>query len=247
MFGLFKKKKEDLFEGNYHCLRTDMHSHILPGIDDGSPDVETSVHLVKELMKLGYEKFIATPHIYPDLYPNTAATILNSATLLNQRLQEEGMDVQVKAAAEYFIDDMFLERVEKGEQFLTLHQNWILVEVSFIAPPQDLNHVLFALITNGYQPVLAHPERYSYYHHKRDTYARFKDQGCLLQVNLLSLLGYYGKSVQETARYLVKEGMVDLIGTDLHHQRHLEAMHMPALIKEVHSIVKDAQILNATL
>ena len=247
MFGLFKKKKEDLFDGNYNCLKTDMHSHILPGIDDGSPDVETSVHLVKELMKMGYEKFIATPHIYPDLYPNTKESIQQAAALLNQRLKEEGIDIEVKAAAEYFIDDMFLERVEKGEQFLTIHNNWVLVEVSFIAPPQDLNHVLFALITNGYQPVLAHPERYSYYHHKKETYIRFKDQGCMLQVNLLSLLGYYGKSVQEAARFLVSEGLVDLIGTDLHHQRHLDAMHTPSLLKEVNSICKDASILNATL
>ena len=111
MFGLFKKKKEDLFDGNYSCLKTDMHSHILPGIDDGSPDVDTSVHLVKELMKLGYEKFIATPHIYPDLYPNTKESIQQAAALLNQRLKEEGIDIEVKAAAEYFIDDMFLERV----------------------------------------------------------------------------------------------------------------------------------------
>lgn len=224
-----------------------MHSHLLPGIDDGSPDVETSVQLIRGLMELGYEKFITTPHIYTDLYPNNRDTILKAHEQLQLHLQQEQLAVSITPAAEYFIDDLFPEMLQRKEPLLTLHQNWVLVEVSFIAPPPDLNNTLFNMLTQGYQPVLAHPERYNYYHSRPEIYHRFKDQGCLLQINLLSLAGYYGKSAQETARYLIKEQLVDLVGTDLHHQRHLDAMHRPALMQEVEVLLQSGRILNPHL
>jgi tyrosine-protein phosphatase YwqE len=248
MFGLFKRKpSEPVFKGNYSGLHTDMHSHLLPGIDDGAPDLDTSVQLIKGMMELGYQKFITTPHIYPDLYPNTRQTIEQAHTLLMQRLQQEQLNVTVKAAAEYFVDEQFPERIDNGEQLLTLHKNWVLFEVSFVSPPADLADTIFKMIVAGYQPVLAHPERYSFYHYKKELFQRFKDQGCLLQINILSLLGYYGKSVQETARMLVKEQLVDLIGTDLHHIRHLQTMNHPLLMAEVDALLQSGKILNPTL
>ncbi len=248
MFGLFKKKKEQhSFMSNYSGLHTDMHSHLLPGIDDGSPDLDTSVELIKGMMDAGYKKFITTPHVYPDLFPNTNETILQAQELLINRLEQENIDVEIHAAAEYFIDDHFSERLSNNEKLLTLHKNWVLVEISFLSPPPDLNEIIFQMITCGYQPVLAHPERYSYYHQKKETYHRFKDQGCLLQINLLSLAGYYGKSVQEAARMLVNEQIVDLIGSDLHHTRHLQAMQNNLLMAEVDAILSSGRILNSTL
>lgn len=250
MFGFFKKNKTENTRPsaiNYGGLKTDMHSHLLPGIDDGSPDAATSVMYIKKMMELGYQKFITTPHIYPDLYPNTRETILAAQQLLMTKLKEEQIDVDIVAAAEYFIDDLFADRLKNNEQLLTLHKNWVLVEVSFMTPPPDLNNILFELIVKGYQPVLAHPERYSYYHNKKEIFHRFKDQGCFLQVNLLSLSGYYGKAVQETAHYLVNQKLVDLIGTDLHHQRHLEAMQHPALFADVEHALQTNNILNSTL
>jgi protein-tyrosine phosphatase len=248
MFGLFKKKeKEVVFNGNYSGLQTDMHSHLLPGIDDGAPDVDTSIILIKGLMELGYKKFITTPHIYPDLYPNTPETIKAAHAILQQQLLKEKMDVEIKAAAEYFIDEQFPERIERKEQLLTIHQNWVLVEISFVSPPPDLKNTIFKLIIAGYQPVVAHPERYSYYQHKKEIYQSFKDQGCMLQVNLLSLLGYYGQSAQETARMLVKENLVDLVGTDLHHTRHLQALSNPSLMAETNSLLQSGRLLNTSL
>lgn len=248
MFGLFKKKeKAPLFTGNYSGLHTDMHSHLLPGIDDGAPDLDTSVRLIKGMMELGYKKMITTPHVYPDLYPNTKETITAAHSLLMQRLKQEEINVEVKAAAEYFIDEIFPERLDKGEELLTIHKNWVLVEVSFLAPPHDLNETIFKMILAGYQPVLAHPERYSFYHYKKDIYHRFKDQGCLLQINLLSLLGYYGKAVQENARLIVNEQLVDLIGTDLHHARHLHSMSSDALMAEADAILQTGRLLNPSL
>ncbi len=247
MFGLFKKKEKPVsFTGNYSGLFTDMHSHLLPGIDDGAPDLDTSVMLIKGMMAMGFQKFITTPHIYPDLYPNNKETITAAYQLLKQRLKEEQLDVEIKTAAEYFIDDMFAERLEKNEELLTIHKNWVLIEISFVSPPNDLNETIFNLILNGYQPVLAHPERYSYYN-QPDVFHRFKDQGCYLQINILSLLGYYGKKAQETARMLVKEQLVDLIGSDLHHIRHLQALNTPSLMAEVDALLQSGRLLNPSL
>lgn len=249
MFGLFKKKKESSGSVvvDYSGLKVDMHSHLLPGIDDGSPDAETSVAYIKEMMKLGYQKFIVTPHIYADLYPNTKETILAAQKELKAKLQQENIEVEIVAAAEYFMDDVFAERLSKNEPLLTLHQNWVLVEISFMSPPPDLNNIIFELIAKGYQPVLAHPERYSYYHSNKEIYHRFKDQGCLLQINMLSLSGYYGKAVQDAAHFITKEKIADLIGTDLHHQRHLEALHHPLLFADVQQALQTNSILNSTL
>jgi tyrosine-protein phosphatase YwqE len=248
MFSFFKKKKSQSDAvGNLSGLKTDMHSHLLPGIDDGSPDPDTSIHLIKGMMEAGYKKFITTPHIYPDLYPNNRETILAAHAVLQQKLKEEQMEVEIIPAAEYFVDDLFNEFLDVDVPLLTIHKNWVLIEVSFLSPPPDLNQIIFKLITKGYQPVLAHPERYSYYHQDKDAYHRFKDQGCFLQINILSLAGYYGKSVQEAARYMIQNNLVELIGSDLHHDRHLHALQSRTLIAEVNSILESGYILNATL
>lgn len=249
MFGWFQKKSTNNNKAtvDFGLLGADMHSHLLPGIDDGAPDVATAIQYIRTLQQLGYQKFITTPHIYPDLYPNTADTIAAAHQRLLEGLQQEGMEVHLRAAAEYFIDDMFPMRLERGEPLLTLHRNWVLVEISFVSPPADLKHIIFDMVTGGYQPVLAHPERYAYYHHKPDVYHRFKDQGCLLQVNALSLIGYYGRSVQDAAHFLVQEKLVDLIGTDLHHERHLSALQDRRLQTELQRAAEMCTLLNKEL
>jgi protein-tyrosine phosphatase len=249
MFGLFKKKKEEPLANvtiDYSELGIDMHSHLLPGIDDGSPDAATSVAYIKKMMELGYRKFITTPHVYPDLYPNNRETITAALEVLKAKLKEEQVDVEVHAAAEYFIDDLFADRLRNDEQLLTIHKNFVLVEISFMQAPTDLKNILFDMIVKGYQPVLAHPERYNYYHSRKEVFHRFKDQGCLLQINLLSLSGYYGKGVQEAAHYMVDQKLVDLIGTDLHHQRHLDAMQHPLLMTDVQKALETNHLLNAS-
>lgn len=248
MFGLFKKKKDETSQViDFSNLGVDMHSHLLPGIDDGSPDAATSVLYIRKMMELGFRKFICTPHIYPDLYHNTRDSILAAHNVLTKQLKEASIDVEIHAAAEYFIDDLFADRLQKDEPLLTLHKNFVLVEISFMQPPPDLNNILFDLIVKGYQPVLAHPERYSFYHNKKDIYHRFKDQGCLLQINLLSLTGYYGKGVQDAAHFMVQEKIVDLLGTDLHHQRHLEALQHPQLMVDIERALQTNAIINSTL
>jgi tyrosine-protein phosphatase YwqE len=226
MFNLFRKNKPDYSSSNMTGLlpvSVDMHSHILPGIDDGSPDTDTSVLLVKGLYDLGIRTCIATPHIIGDLYRNNNETIEEALSKLQKALVIADIPMQVSAAAEYMLDDYFMELLHQQIPLRTLHKNLLLTEIPYTSEPVNLQEIVFHIITSGYQPVLAHPERYYYFHTNFKGYKKLKDLGFMLQVNLLSLTGYYGKNEARAARYLMNEGLVDLVGTDLHHSRHLSA------------------------
>lgn len=201
-----------------------MHSHILPGIDDGSPDIATSVQLVKGLMELGLKHSIATPHVISDMYRNTPGIINNALDRLRTALQKEGISYKVDAAAEYMMDAAFFEMLERGERLLTIKDNIILTEFSWGAMPDNPKLMSFSIITSGYTPVLAHPERYAYFHNNYKAYHLLKELGFLLQVNILSLTGYYGQAVAKAAKYLIKNDMVNFLGTDMHHGKHLEGL-----------------------
>lgn len=246
MLSIFRKKKNgkvDLSE-----LGADVHSHLLPGIDDGSPDSETSLELIKGLQDLGFSRFVTTPHILWDLYKNDTASITKAHDELHQSLRAAGSSVNIRSAAEYYLDEHVDELLEKQEPLRTIKDNWVLVEISFVAPPYDLTEKLFNLQIKGYKPVLAHPERYSYFSSDKSIYDELKDQGCYFQLNILSLTGYYGKVPQELAQYLVKKNYVDLLGTDLHHKRHLDALRSSfSVMDQVHTLLDSGKILNTSL
>lgn len=227
MFSIFKKPVST-FSSDYFPIVTDIHSHILPGIDDGSSNIETSLLLVEGLMKLGVSHSIATPHIIGDLYRNNYDTINNALTALRNALEEKQLKFKINAAAEYMLDAYFLELLQKKIPLLTLKNNLILTEFSYAERPFNVEKIVFAVITEGYQPILAHPERYAYYHNDYKQYHHLADLGFLLQVNLLSLTGYYGKAVAKAAAYIIKNKLVSFTGTDLHHLRHLDALNDPA-------------------
>lgn len=224
MLNIFKKKHPAQSLYNFSNIATDMHSHILPGIDDGSPDVETSISLLKSLAAAGITKFICTPHIIGDLYRNTPTTINAALETLKKACVVEGLKTELSAAAEYMMDDYFMELLRKKAPLLTLKKNYLLTELSYATPPNNVDQIAFELNVNGYHPVMAHPERYFYYHKNYDAYHRMKELGFLLQVNLLSLTGYYGKSVTKAARFIIANDLADFVGTDLHHANHLRAL-----------------------
>jgi protein-tyrosine phosphatase len=205
-------------------LSVDMHSHLIPGIDDGAPDMETSLKLIRGLIDLGYKKIITTPHIYSDLYPNTPQTIGTGFQAVVAELERQKIAVEFHAAAEYLMDDHFTRALEANEKLLTVKDNMVLVELSFVVPSINLKELLFKLQLNGYQPILAHPERYLYFGANKAWYEQLRDSGCLFQLNLLSFAGYYGKGPLELAEFLIKKKYVDILGTDLHHDRHLETI-----------------------
>jgi protein-tyrosine phosphatase len=223
MFGIFKKKTVAGIDAVLP-VSTDIHSHILPGIDDGSPDIATSLKLVKGIYDLGIRRTIATPHIIADMYRNTPETINPALALLRDACAAEGISIEISAAAEYMLDDYFMRLLRNNSPLLTLKDKIILTEQSYATPTSNLNEISFELVSRGYRPIMAHPERYFFYHNSYGEYAHLKDMGFLLQVNLLSLTGYYGKPVAKAAKYLFENNMVDLVGTDMHHDRHLAAL-----------------------
>jgi tyrosine-protein phosphatase YwqE len=248
MFNFFKRSGKPV-EPDLSFLGIDMHSHLLPGIDDGVQELETTVNFIKDLKSLGYKKLICTPHILSDLYPNSPATILPKLELVRSALKAANVDMQIDAAAEYMIDHMFSDLLSKTkkEDLLTIAGDYILVEMSYLSPSPNFDQTIFDLRMLGLQPILAHPERYSYYHSQFEQYERFKDLGCKLQVNLLSLSGGYGPHVKKTAEKLFKNEMVDFLGTDLHHDRHLALLKSLATKKDFYDLVSSAQLLNNTL
>lgn len=213
-------------------IGADMHSHLLPGLDDGSQNVEDSVSYIKGLYNLGYRKFICTPHIISDLYPNNRQTIEPAYQLLKNRLAEENLPVELLFSAEFMVNIDFEDMISQN-QLLPFGDNYLLIEMSYLAPSPNIKDVIFELIMKGYKPVLAHPERYSYYHHHVELIEEFRESGCLLQLNLLSLTGYYGKGVKKVGEYLTQHKMVSFAGTDLHHERHLALLQKLAGDKKI--------------
>jgi tyrosine-protein phosphatase YwqE len=195
-------------------LGTDMHSHILPDIDDGSPDVTTSIRFVRSLQELGFDQLIATPHIFKELYPNTPETIEGAKALLQAEMTKQNITLK------YMIDQDF----SMDEPLCTLDNKHLLIEMSYLTESPGISQTIFDIEIKGLRPILAHPERYTFYFKDRSRLKRFKEKGCLLQLNLLSVLGYYGKEVKQLADSLLKEKMYDLAGTDLHHDKHLTTL-----------------------
>jgi tyrosine-protein phosphatase YwqE len=216
---LFSKKDDGLGPIDFSSLGTDMHSHLIPGIDDGAKTVEDSVELIRHLHSLGYTKLITTPHVMSDYFQNTPETILGGLEIVRAALKENNIPVEISAAAEYYIDDGFIRKLEE-EKLLTFGDNYLLVEVSYINPPDNVRDILFRAQVLGYKPILAHPERYPFWYRSLDEYQRFFDMGIILQLNLNSLSGYYGPDAKRIAEKLIEMEIVQALGTDMHHMKH---------------------------
>lgn len=221
----FFKKKNKLPNIDLSWLGTDIHSHLVPGIDDGSPDIETSLKLIRGFSELGYKKIVTTPHVLWDIYPNTTEVIKQGLGELREAVAREGIDIEVNAAAEYFLDEHFEEELRNQTPLLTISGNMVLVEFSMVTEPFDVQRIIFELQMQDYQPVLAHPERYTYLTTRKEVYDDLKNAGCFFQLNLLSLTGYYGAAAHSLARYLLDHNYYDLAGTDMHHERHLSTLN----------------------
>ena len=221
---LFFKKKEiplvDFFPEGF----VDIHSHLLPGIDDGAKDLNNSIELISKMRSYGIKNFITTPHVLGDVYPNTSETIKLKLKEVKDELKRRNiLDVSVRASAEYMLDEQFSILLEKND-ILPLKDNLILVEMSYFSAPLNILDTLFEIQLKGYKPILAHPERYNFYHNDFKKYNKLKASGCLFQLNLLSLTEQYGKGVQKVSERLLKENMYDFVGTDTHHKNHLELL-----------------------
>ena len=236
MFSFFQRKQKEIFP--FHQLKSDVHSHLLPGIDDGSPDLTTSLHLIKSMIDLGFQQFTATPHVMQDIWKNTNETIDQAYSLLKSALDENKINCPLVAAAEYMVDEHLEHLLNNKAPLKTIRSNWVLIEISFLQAPLQLNNILFEMQLQGYQPILAHPERYLFYANDIKELVTLKNMGCKLQSNLLSFSGYYGKEVLRFAERLVDQQLISLLGTDLHHQRHLEGLQNLQFSKSLQKLMR---------
>jgi protein-tyrosine phosphatase len=246
MISLFKffSKKEDK---DTNSVLVDMHSHLLPGLDDGSENIEDSIILIKEFVALGYTKLICTPHIMGDFYKNTPESILDSLLKLQNAVKDAGIEIQLEAAAEYYLDEWFMDRLKNKESLLTFGEGrYLLFETSYINASSYLDEAIYRIKSLGIFPVLAHPERYTYLYHSFDKFIEIYNKEVLFQLNINSLAGYYSKASQEFSKKLIDNNMISFIGSDCHGIRHIEALKKSRLTKAYRKLLQ-APLLNNSL
>ncbi len=215
MFSFLKKEQSELL------YTTDLHSHLIPGIDDGVKTLNESIELLQALQELGFKKVITTPHVMHHRYPNKTEEIMKGLLFVRAELKKHKMSIKVEVAAEYYLDEYFL-RLLKQRDILTFNNNHVLFEMSYTNKPVNLEAIIYEIKVAGYQPVLAHPERYFFLHNDFAYYKKLKEMGVLFQVNINSFSGYYSKDVKKVAMKIAEEGLIDFLGSDIHKLRHFE-------------------------
>ncbi len=220
MFNIFRHKPS---ESEKLFFSTDIHCHVVPGIDDGSPDVETSVELIRSMRSWGINRILATPHVTDSVFENSPETIAEPLAQLKVALRKADIDIDIDHSAEYRLDDLFKHQFEAG--IVKPYPNdYILVENSWIQEPWGLDQTLFDIKIKRLSPILAHPERYTYYFSNKERLRKIHNDGTLFQINLLSLAGHYGREQRKIAEWLIENDLVDFIGTDLHNASHVESI-----------------------
>ncbi|MEL7005654.1 MAG: CpsB/CapC family capsule biosynthesis tyrosine phosphatase, partial [Bacteroidota bacterium] len=244
VIGLFKKNKRVTTQEQ---LKVDLHSHLIPQIDDGVESTEESLEILKELVNLGYQKVITTPHIMSDFFNNSEEKILTGLNSLRSAIRSENIPITIEAAAEYYLDEAFYERIsDPKDEFLTFGNNFLLFETSFMNEPFYLKDFIFKITSRGITPVMAHPERYAYIQANYDMIDDLLNRGVLLQININSLDGYYSKEVKRLAERIIDEGKVHFIGSDCHNAKHLSVLKK-ARERKYYMKALDLPLLNNTL
>ncbi len=245
---LFGKKEPALGPADLSTLRTDVHSHFIPGIDDGAQTLEQSLELIAAMHAMGYTKVITTPHVMADGFRNTPEIILGGLEKVRTALVEHGIPVTIDAAAEYYLDHE-LERLVMARNVLTFggDRNLLLFELPFISEPSILLPVVFSMQTQGYRPVLAHPERYTFWYQDISRMEQLKDRGVLFQLNTVALSGAYGPMARKAAERMIDLGWYELVGSDCHGLDHVRALEGSRSAPHLHKLLNSGKLLNHTL
>lgn len=222
LFGVFNKQKKEPADLGGKLL-VDIHSHLLPGIDDGAPTMDHTIGMLRKFEAMGYQKLIMTPHIMSGVYENNSEIILQKLEDVRRVSRDLDLKLELEASAEYYFDETFFERVRRKD-LLPFQGNHILFEFSFRNQPSQVEDIVFALKSADYQPVLAHFERYMYFHPSIEVARSLRERGCYIQVNLNSFTGHYGPDVKNQAIRLLKAGLIDILGSDCHRIQHLELL-----------------------
>jgi protein-tyrosine phosphatase len=227
-------------------LVTDFHSHLIPGIDDGVNNMDDAIDLIKQFKQLGYKKLITTPHIQDEFYKNNPEIILKGLQEVKAAVAAANIEMELEAAAEYLIDDGFLEKFS-NQKLMTFGDNHLLIEFSYYSPHPDLKNILFNLQLEGYKLVLAHPERYTYWHNNFKSLQELKDREVLFQLNTVSLSGHYGKEAKAMAEKMIRHKMIDFIGSDMHNWHYMTSLLSACYKKSLKTLMDSGKLLNSTL
>lgn len=228
-------------------IKVDLHSHLIPKMDDGARSIERSIEIILELKKMGYQKLITTPHV-SDMFQNSTKTILEGYRALKEELKKRKIDIAIEIAAEYYIDENFKKLLAKRDLLTFGREKYLLFELSYFTKIEDLEMLIYEMKLAGYRPVLAHPERYPYFHNSIDEYTNLKSKtGVLFQINIISITNYYSKEVGSIAKKLIKHGLVDFIGSDTHHKQHIKYLKRSFSHSLYKKIFKLNNILNNSL
>ncbi len=227
-------------------LGCDIHSHFIPGIDDGAETIEDSIQMITEMYNLGYKKIITSPHTMSDYYRNTTEIILSGCEDVKQALKEVNIPIEMDAVSEYYLDYDFERKLDEGP-LLTFGNKYLLFEISYMNPPDNLYHVIFKMQLLGYKPVLAHPERYNFWHKDFEKYEAFIDKGVLLQMNINSLTGYYSYATKKIAEQMIDKNMISLLGTDCHHIGHINLIKQVVYEPYLEKLIGSNLLLNKNL
>lgn len=245
MFSIFKNKTPltSILPENF----IDIHSHLLPSVDDGTKSFDETLQLLIQMHSFGIKNLVLTPHIMESVWENSSEFLKLRFNELTTFLKQSNFSqIQLQLAAEYMLDGKF-NTLLKQERLLTLKDNFLLVEMSYLSPPVNLYETIFDIQIAGYKPILAHPERYRFLHNNFEEYRKLKNAGCYFQLNLLSLSNYYGNDVHQMAIKLLKEKLIDFAGSDTHHQRHLsflDKIDKKSILKLITPILLNNSILN---
>ena len=246
MFSWFKKKKKkEIHPIDFAEIGLDMHSHLIPSIDDGAKDLQNSIELINALQNHGFKKIITTPHIMTDFYNNNIETISYGLKTVKEELLKQSINIKIEAAAEYFVDYDFQQKVLSGEKFLTLGDNYILIEFSFLTAPHDYLETIFQLQLKGYKVILAHAERYPYL--TESDLEDFINRGVYLQLNILSSIGYYSNIVRQRANWLIDNNMISFIGTDCHNLNQTKLYDNCKIEPMLSALLSSGKLLNDQL
>ena len=242
---IFRKRK--LLIEDFSALAVDFHNHVLPGIDDGSPSKEESLKMLRKWVELGFKKIIASPHVISALYPNTKDVILGQMHHMREVILENDIPLEFEATAEYHLDFEFNERLERGELIPFGKKNFILVELPFQRPSYPVEEMIFSLQLAGFEPILAHPERYTYLYSNFSEYQKMKDRGLLFQLNMNSLSGMYNLAVKKAAEKLIKNNMIEFACSDAHHAIHLHDLMKLRINKHFVDLLESGSLRNHEL
>lgn len=243
MFNFFRKK--ELIKLPYH---TDVHNHLLPGVDHGATDINNAIELIKAEMDLGISRFILTPHVTKSTFENTPDTINSAFNVFKEAIDKSGLDIKLEVSAEYRLDEFTLEQFGQN-RYIPMFQNHLLLENAFQQERLDLDEIIFDIQIKGFTPIMAHPERFHYYAIKKDRYKQLHNAGTLFQINLLSFAGYFGKTARSNAEWLLENDFIDFLGSDMHNKQHADIIKDYIQTKDFRKIAKklEGRLLNDKL